>query len=88
MPAAAELLAAAADPVRLQILHELAGAPHCVCEIQESVPLPANLLSYHLRILREADLVVGSRRGRWIDYQLAPGALERLHGALPPASPR
>jgi ArsR family transcriptional regulator, arsenate/arsenite/antimonite-responsive transcriptional repressor len=29
-----------------------------------------NLLSYHLRVLREAGLVTASRRGRWVDYRL------------------
>lgn len=29
-----------------------------------------NLLSYHLRVLREAGLVIATRRGRWIDYRL------------------
>jgi len=34
-------------------------------------------------VLREAGLVVGNRRGRWIDYQLTDDALDRLHAALP-----
>jgi ArsR family transcriptional regulator len=37
-----------------------------------------NLLSYHLRILREAGLVVGSRRGRRIEYRVKPVALREL----------
>lgn len=76
------MLAAAADPVRLRILQALA-VRRCVTHLQEIVPLPMNALSYHLRILREAGLVQRSRRGRWIDYCLAPDAIERLHGALP-----
>ena len=55
----------------------------CVCSLQEFVPLAANLLSYHLKVLREAGLIVGTRRGRWIDYALTEGALDRLHAALP-----
>lgn len=42
-----------------------------------------NLLSYHLKVLREAGLVTTSRRGRWIDYRLADDALARLTDALP-----
>jgi DNA-binding transcriptional ArsR family regulator len=45
-----------------------------------------NLLSYHLRVLREARLVTATRRGRWIDYALADDALDRLHAALPVAA--
>jgi ArsR family transcriptional regulator len=80
---AAALLAAVADSNRLTLLTRLAAGTTCVCELQAQVPIAANLLSYHLRVLREAGLVVGVRRGRWIDYSLTDGALERLHAALP-----
>ena len=56
-----------------------------MCELQEQEPIAANLLSYHLRVLREAGLVTTSRRGRWIDYALADDALDRLRAALPGA---
>jgi ArsR family transcriptional regulator len=77
------LLTAVADPVRLALLDSLTGGTTCVCELQTRVPVAANLLSYHLKVLREAGLVSGARRGRWIDYSLVDGALERLHAALP-----
>ncbi len=63
-------LAALADPVRLRIVGVLAGGGRCVCDLQEKVPVAANLLSYHLRVLRDAGLVTAARRGRWIDYRL------------------
>ena len=81
----AELLAVAADPIRWRLLTLLAAGGSCVCNLQERVPIAANLLSYHLKVLREAGLVTASRRGRWIDYALAPTALDRLHSALPGA---
>ncbi|HQY99418.1 MAG TPA: metalloregulator ArsR/SmtB family transcription factor [Propionicimonas sp.] len=85
----AALLTAVADPIRLQLLNLLVGRTRCVCNLQPDPPIPANLLSYHLKVLREAGLIEGARRGRWIDYSLTEGALERLHAALPdPASVR
>ena len=78
------LLAVAADPIRWTLL-QLADGGSCVCNLHEHVPIAANLLSYHLKVLREAGLVTASRRGRWIDYALAPDALDRLHAALPGA---
>lgn len=81
----AELLAVVADPVRWTLLQRLTGGGACVCNLQEHVSVAANLLSYHLKVLRQAGLVTTSRRGRWIDYALAPGALDRLHSALPGA---
>ena len=81
------LLTAVADPVRWTLLQRLAEASSCVCNLQEHVPIAANLLSYHLKVLREAGLVTTSRRGRWVDYTLAEGALDRLRAALPGAGP-
>ena len=43
---------------------------------------PANvtppLLSHHLKVLREAGLVTGTKRGRWIDYDLDHDAVDEL----------
>ena len=78
-----ELLQAVADPVRWAVLTMLVEAPRCVCKIQEQVPIAGNLLSYHLKVLREAGLVSTSRRGRWVDYALAHDAAERMYAALP-----
>ncbi len=84
---AASLLAAIADPTRLGILRQLANeGERCVCKLDPAPSLAPNLLSYHLKVLREAGLVVTTRRGRWIDYALAPDALERLHAAIPGSS--
>ena len=80
---AVALLTAAADPVRWTILRRLTAGQACVCELQAEVAVAPNLLSYHLRVLREAELVTCARRGRWIDYQLAGDAMERLTAALP-----
>jgi ArsR family transcriptional regulator len=85
----AELLAVVADPIRWRLLQQLTSGGSCVCELQELVPIAANLLSYHLKVLREAGLVTSTRRGRWIDYALASDAVARMHAALPgpPDSP-
>jgi ArsR family transcriptional regulator len=79
--AALPQLRALADPTRLRIVALLGAGPRCVCSLQEEVDVAGNLLSHHLRVLREAGLIEGSRRGRWIDYRLLPeafGAIERL----------
>lgn len=80
-----DLLQAVADPVRWAVIEELGDTTRCVCDLRERVPVPANLLSYHLKVLREAGLVTTSRRGRWIDYALADDAHERMLAALPAA---
>lgn len=66
--------AALTDPVRLRLIGVLAAGGRCVCDLQDAVPVAPNLLSYHLRVLREAGLVTASRRGRRVDYRLSgPG---------------
>lgn len=79
----AAFFGALADPTRLAILDLLAGSPRCTCEIGEVVELAPNRLSYHLKVLREAGLIVGEKRGRWIDYSIAPGAWKKTRTALP-----
>ena len=84
MQARLDLLSAVADPVRWAALRHLdERGESCVCELQERIPVAGNLLSYHLKVLREAGLVTTRRRGRWVDYSLAQGAAERLLDALP-----
>lgn len=79
------VLQAVADPVRWAVLTMLAEAPRCVCKLQERIPIAGNLLSYHLKVLREVGLVTTNRRGRWVDYTLAHDAAERMRAALPGA---
>ncbi len=49
-----------------------------MCDLHEEVPVAANLLSYHLRVLRHAGLVTAARRGRWVDYCLDGGGFAAL----------
>lgn len=78
-----ELFKALADPHRLEILSILARDVRCNCHLQDLLDLAPNLLSYHLKILREAGLIVGERRGRWIDYSIAPEAKSLVLAAVP-----
>ncbi len=79
------LLVAVADPIRWAVLEALSANQRCVCDLQEHVPVPSNLLSYHLKVLREVGLVTSTRRGRWVDYALADDAQERMRNSLPGA---
>ncbi len=81
---AVELLAAVADPVRWRLLAELARrGTRCVCDLQPVAGVASNVLSYHLKVLRDAGLVTATRRGRWMDYTLVEDALDRVHSAVP-----
>jgi ArsR family transcriptional regulator len=75
--------AALADGTRMRILQRLGAGPSCVCDLLADVPVPPNLLSYHLKVLRDAGLVIATRRGRWVDYALDRDGLVRLQAAVP-----
>ena len=59
-------------------MRQLRGGPCCACELAEIADVSAPLLSHHLRVLREAGLIVGAKRGRWIDYTLNRDAVTEL----------
>lgn len=79
----AEVFSALGDPIRLRVLDALAVDTRCVCDLQEVVEVAPNLLSYHLKVLRDAGLIVGTRRGRWVDDALNPNAAELIAAGLP-----
>lgn len=83
MPGSA-LLSCIADPIRWQLIAQLVGRePTCICRLQTDPAIAPNLLSYHLKVLRDAGLIEGTRHGRWIHYRITPNALDRLHAAIP-----
>jgi len=79
----AAAFSALGDPLRLQILDLLGDGKQCVCELRERIDIAPNLLSYHLKVLRDTGLVEATRRGRWVDYRLADAELDALRQAIP-----
>jgi ArsR family transcriptional regulator, zinc-responsive transcriptional repressor len=68
--AAGELLRALAAPLRIAIVTELGTGTKCVHELVAALDAAQPLISQHLRVLRAAGVVSGSRRGREIEYAL------------------
>ncbi|THV31438.1 winged helix-turn-helix transcriptional regulator [Glycomyces paridis] len=68
--AAGELLRALAAPLRIAIVMELAEGPKYVHQIVETLAVTQPLVSQHLRVLRGAGIVRGTRSGREISYSL------------------
>ncbi len=73
---------ALSDPTRLRILEWLTAGERCVCELQERMAAAQSRLSFHLKTLRDAELIVGRRQGRWMFYRTVPEELEALAGVL------
>ncbi len=75
------LLTALADPTRLAIVRELAGSREvCACDFGSCCDVRQPTVSHHLKVLREAGIIVGERRGTAIWYRLAPDVSGRLAG--------
>jgi ArsR family transcriptional regulator len=73
------------DPVRLRVLSMLAAAPSgeiCVCDFVGPLGRTQGTISHHLKILSEAGLVHGDRRGKWVWYSLDRGRLAELRTAI------
>lgn len=87
----ARRFAALADPVRLRLLSMIAASGEvCACDLQGPLGRSQPTISHHTRILAEAGLITGHRRGRWVWWSVVPGALDGLRDALtpPPGSGR
>ena len=75
----ARIFAALGDPVRLRLLSMIASTDEtCSCNLEEPLGKSQPTVSHHTRILAEAGLIVGERRGRWIWWRVVP---ERLRVA-------
>ena len=80
----AVLLAAIADPTRLSIISMLSatGDAVCVCDITGRFTLGQPTISHHLRILREAGLISGDKRGKWVYYSVVTAKLREIQELL------
>lgn len=79
-----EQFRALGDPIRWAIIRDLQAGTRCACVLADTADVSAPLLSHHLKVLRSAGLITGAKRGRWIDYSLAPEALHLLARRLSP----
>lgn len=61
---------ALAEDTRLRVLKLLGRGELCVCEIAAALDMEQPRLSFHLRILKEAGIVMDRRQERWILYRL------------------
>ena len=76
----AQLFKALGDETRLEIIGLLAADRRelCACDIEGHFELSQPTVSHHLKVLRDAGLVTFERRGKWLYYSPARGALDSL----------
>lgn len=65
-----KVLRAISDPTRLNILRLLRVRAMCVCELMEALKMRQPLISHHMRILKDSDIIEDRKQGRWIFYEI------------------
>ncbi|MXZ68885.1 MAG: helix-turn-helix transcriptional regulator [Acidimicrobiia bacterium] len=72
------------DPTRLRLLSLIGakGEACAACEMVEPLGVSQPTVSHHLKILRQAGLVVSEKRGRWVYYRTVAQRLAALSRVL------
>lgn len=79
----ATVIAALSDPVRLRLLSLVAAQGEvCSCNLEEPLGRSQPTVSHHTRVLAEAGLIVGERRGKWTWWTVVPERLASLRRLL------
>ena len=85
----AQVFAALADPVRLRILSLVAEAGEvCSCNLLEPLQRSQPTISHHTKVLADAGLITGEKRGRWVWWTIVAERVDALRGALAVAEVR
>lgn len=61
---------ALSEPLRISVVELLRGRELCVCDLCDALGVSQSKLSFHLKTLKEANLVNSRQEGRWIYYSL------------------
>jgi ArsR family transcriptional regulator len=77
-----QLLKALADPLRLRVIEALGNGERCVCDLTGELGLAQSKLSFHLKVLKDAGLLVDRQEGRWVYYSLRSEAIDSLRSWL------
>ena len=78
----AKVLKALGEPKRFQLLQLMSARGYCVGALALRSGLSESAVSQHLRVLREAGLVLGVKRGYYTHYRLDKEALEQVTSEL------
>ena len=75
---AVALFHALSDETRLSLLDKLRDGERCVCDLTEVMKAGQSRLSFHLKVLKDAGLLVDRREGRWMYYSINPESIDQL----------
>ena len=72
----ARIFKAFCDPNRLTILALLQSGEKCACKLLEELHIGQSTLSHHMKILCDAEIVIGRKDGKWTHYSFNPAGIE------------
>lgn len=73
---------ALSDETRLEIIDHLLDGERCVCDLTDALDVAQSRLSFHLKVLKDAELVTDRRDGRWVYYTLNRDTIESIESVL------
>jgi len=77
------IFAALGDPVRLRLFSIIAAEGEiCSCNLEGPLKRSQPTISHHTKILADAGLIVGEKRGKWIWWRVVPERLASARGLL------
>jgi ArsR family transcriptional regulator len=85
---AAAVFHALSDETRLEIIQRLLTGEKCVCDLTDALDAAQSRLSFHLKTLKDAGIVIDRKEGRWVYYTLdrdAFGELEEIVKSIKPS---
>lgn len=71
---------ALADETRLKIVEMLRCGEMCACDILKFLDIAQSSLSYHMKILTDSGLVIGTNDGKWVRYTISREKVELIKG--------
>ena len=78
----AEVAKSLSDMSRVKILFMLSEGEKCACNLLERFDFTQPTLSYHMRILVNAELVNTRQEGKWIHYSINHDKMDDFIGSL------
>ena len=78
----AAIFKAFCDENRIRIIKLLRSGEKCACKLLEEINVTQPTLSHHMKILCDAEIVVGRKEGKWTYYSFNPEGIERAKELL------
>ena len=72
----AGIFKALGDENRIKILKLLQSGEKCACILLEDLHITQPTLSHHMKILCDAEIVVGRKEGKWTHYSISTDGAE------------